>query len=148
MSVKLWIIFTFSIFNYQIKLHFRPECNGTMHLLQDKKFVRTEELTLDSPTALTDLSVICKVRSLVTGHLSLVTGHLSQDSSELSLSGWSHLWSPSCPGSKEQVPPEVVPVVVTTEDGQSAGVSGPSPPAEGETCVTVSCEICPHVLTL
>ena len=73
MSVKLWIIFTFSIFNYQIKLHFRPECNGTMHLLQDKKFVRTEELTLDSPTALTDLSVICKVRSLVTCHLSLVT---------------------------------------------------------------------------
>ena len=141
MSVKLWIIFTFSIFNYQIKLHFRPECNGTMHLLQDKKFVRTEELTLDSPTALTDLSVICKVRSLV-------TGHLSQDSSELSLSGWSHLWSPSCPGPTEQVPPEVVPVVVATEDGQSAGVSGPSPPAEGETCVTVSCEICPHVLTL
>ena len=77
MSVKLWIIFTFSIFNYQIKLHFRPECNGTMHLLQDKKFVRTEELTLDSPTALTDLSVICKVRSLVTGHWSLVTCHLS-----------------------------------------------------------------------
>ena len=46
-----------------------------MHLLQDKKFVRTEELTLDSPTALTDLSVICKVRSLVTGHWSLVTCH-------------------------------------------------------------------------